>query len=154
MAVSNFRDVFHKLSFVQYPLLGIAMYYTIMSVFTEVEAIWSNFNLGLLFLGLGISFGSLQDVTRPHYSLAKRVFESPSKAKAFVLLLAAEIILFIAMGLFALLGSKSPELREVAFGLIIFGLGMLGMLKTALESAEHHQRVKNTADATGENPVG
>ncbi len=141
-AAFNFRSAFHALSFAQYPLMVIAIIYIGRPFFRDFAALWADFNLGLLFFGLAISFGSLQDITRPHYSMAKRIFETPAKAKALILLLVVEIVFFIAMGLFGLLGSHVEELREVSFGLIIFGLGMLGMLKTALESADYHQRTR------------
>ena len=61
--------IFHYASFLQYPFIIAALYYTYrpliigMEKFDKTEII-SNYNLVLLFFGIAFSFTSLADITK------------------------------------------------------------------------------------------
>jgi hypothetical protein len=42
--------------------------------------------------------------------------------------------------MYGLFVSKNPNIQELSFGTIIFGIGLIGLLKSAVEMAENHQK--------------
>ena len=71
MLQMNFRLIFQYLSYLQYPLMIIGLYFFIVPYLYGIDAlkenpslIFSNFNFGFIFMGLGLSFSSLQDTTK------------------------------------------------------------------------------------------
>jgi hypothetical protein len=53
-------------------------------------------------------------------------------------------VLFLTFGLVGLVWSGAPVLTEIAFGVLSLGIGLLGVLKSGLEMAEHHQKKSAT----------
>lgn len=134
---------FHRLSFVQYPLLAAAVFYCYRPFFSGFEQVFSDINLGLVFFGLAISFATLQDTTKTHYKLAERIFSHPRWSKVIITTIGIEIIFFLLAGLAGIFTAKLPGLTEVAYGMMMLALGMIGMLKSAVEMAEYHSRKRS-----------
>ncbi|AUZ54317.1 hypothetical protein B1L07_03390 [Stenotrophomonas acidaminiphila] len=55
-------------------------------------------------------------------------------------LLTAEALLPIVLGLVGAALADTAALSQLSLGLVAFGLGMIGLLKTAIEMREHHRR--------------
>ena len=62
--------LFHYISYLQYPLMLIALYFAFKPYFNgleitneKIDLIFRNLNNMLIFMGLGISFSTLQDAT-------------------------------------------------------------------------------------------
>jgi uncharacterized membrane protein len=47
-------------------------------------------------------------------------------------------LFLLFFGIFGIFFSTSEMLKEIAFGLMVLAIGMLGMLKAAIEMAQHH----------------
>ena len=69
----NFKATFHYISYLQYPLMLIGLYFVFNPYLSGVEKlrenpdlIFQNLNNALIFMGLGISFSSLQDKKATH----------------------------------------------------------------------------------------
>lgn len=135
------RDFFHKISYLQYPLMILGSYYVIHPMIDGYQNIWSDYNKLLVFYGLAISFSTLQDTTKTQNKLSERIWKDPKKSKMAIVYFAVLAFLSIALGLFCLLGTQNKNLNEISFGLLALGVGLVGLLKAALEMAEHHQRV-------------
>ncbi len=93
-----------------------------------------------MFLGLGVGFSTLQDTTKTQNSISKRVFENPKYAQRFIFFVAVLVAFFVGVGLFGTLISNNTILNELAIGCLGLGIGMMGMLKGAIEMAEHHRK--------------
>lgn len=143
---ATLRRWFHLLSFLQYPLLVPAVFFCYRPFFNELEGLFQDLNAGLVFFGLAISFSTLQDTTKTHYKLAERLFRNPRISFGFLALLIVEIVVFIVAGLVGMMSTSDSALKEVSFGIIVFGLGLTGLLKSAVEMAEYQQR-KAAAEA-------
>ena len=146
----NFRQIFQYLSYMQYPLMLIALYYMIAPYFHGFAAlkanpglIFSHFNLGFLFMGLGISFASLQDTTKTQNKFSLQIWESPQKGKIAIILMSLMILLFLTCGLIGYVFSPQGGLKEMSVGAIVLSLGMFGFLKAAVEMFENHRKDKN-----------
>ncbi len=134
------KKTFHLISYLQYPFLIVALYYCYREfIFTGAPS-FPDINKGLMFLGLGVSFSTLQDTTKTQNSLSKRVFENPKYAQRFIFAVAVLVGLFVAVGLFGTLISNNSTLNELAIGCLGLGIGMMGMLKAVIEMAEHHRK--------------
>ena len=143
---TNPRDVFQAISYLQYPLMLVALGYTIKPYVTGFDGIWEDLNYGLLYAGIGIGLSSLQDPTRTQNEISRKVWQDPRKGRAMLWAMAVPTLLMLVVGL---AGSYRPEndiIQQVSMGLFSMGLGMIGLLKTAIEMFEHHRLDKNATD--------
>lgn len=110
----------------------------------EPSLLYESLNSVLIFMGLGVSFSSLQDSSKTQNKLSKKIWEDPVKGKIMIALMALLILFFLGTGLSAYYFMDSGFLREIAIGVMILGSGMFGILKTAIEMFEHHRRDKRS----------
>jgi hypothetical protein len=122
------RQVFQWLSYAQYPALLVTAVYMVQSVIAMTAfrtAGWGPVldlaNLVLLYGGVAIGLSSLQDPSKTQNKISRRVWMDPAKGRVLLWILALEAFI------------------PIALGLVAFGLGMIGLLKTAIEMREHHR---------------
>ncbi|MCH7400847.1 hypothetical protein ACFOUP_12775 [Belliella kenyensis] len=146
----NFKEVFHKISYLQYPLMLIAVYFAFSPYILGLDALKANpglifqqLNTSLIFMGLGISFSSLQDTTKTQNKFSKDIWENPKKGKVTIILMAMFILLILIIGLGGYLIADDGALKNLSIGFIVLGLGMFGFLKAAIEMFENHRKDKN-----------
>lgn len=146
----NLKVIFHYISYLQYPLMLIAFYYALSPYLSGIENLKDNTNLiflklntGLIFMGLAVSFSSLQDTTKTQNKFSKDIWENPKKGKIVISVMAITIFLFIILGLVSYLNSFDGILNDLSIGFIVLGLGMFGFLKAAIEMFENHRKDKN-----------
>ena len=139
MKIQSTKDLFNVLSYLSYPLMLVSVIYILRPIFVgNRDALLTDFNSALVFLGLGISFSTLQDTTKTQNNFSLRIYQSRTKSKIFFGLIGFTILLFISMGLYAMLTTERTKLKELAFGMIVLGMGIIGMLKAAMEMGEYH----------------
>lgn len=141
--MKNPKNFFQVISYLQYPLLLIALFYVIHPYFNGFVSIWVDYNNALIFAGLGISFSTLQDTTKTQNNLSKKIWENPIKGRKMLVFMSVFCFLIIIFGMFSMYISESEILKELAFGLVIFGIGYIGLLKAAIEVFENHRKDKN-----------
>lgn len=107
------------------------------------DLLFENINIFLLFMGLGISFSSLQDPTKTQNNFSKKVWQDPKKGKYFIYLICATIVVTLITGLIGFFVTNEGILHELSVGAIVLSLGMFGLLKTAIEMFENHRLDKN-----------
>ncbi len=98
----------------------------------------------MLFMGIGISFSTLQDTQKTQNDFSKRIWENPTKGKVFLTLMGLFTLLLLIGGLIGFFLSDSSVLNELSLGLIVMGIGFLGLLKAAAEMFENHRLDKKT----------
>ena len=133
----SFKKEFHYLSYLQYPFMLVAIFYIFRPILNDLKGLLPDFNTGLVYLGLGISLSTLQDTAKTQNKISKRIFQNPRYAKRFLIVLAIEILVFIGLGLFGFYQNQSNPFKELSYGFLSIGIGMIGMLKSASEMAEH-----------------
>ena len=133
------KQLFHAISYLQYPLLLVALGYVIYPYFKGFDAFWASINNALIFSGLAISFSTLQDTTKTQNDFSRKVWQSPRKGMFALMVISGTTLLFLALGMFGLFVSKGGILKEVSFGVLMLGLGYVGLLKAAIEMHEHHR---------------
>ncbi|WP_158974997.1 hypothetical protein [Cellulophaga sp. L1A9] len=146
----NFKTTFHYISYLQYPLMLIGFYFALSPYLIGMEklrenpdVIFENLNNLLIFMGLGVSFSSLQDTTKTQNNFSKKIWESPKKGKITIITMSVTILLFLILGLIGFLNANNGILKNLAVGLIVLSLGMFGFLKAAIEMFENHRKDKN-----------
>jgi hypothetical protein len=146
----NFKLVFQYISYLQYPLMLIALYFSFIPYLSGLEKLrenpsllFDNLNSALIFMGLGISFSSLQDTTKTQNKLSLNVWESPKKGKIAIILMCMMIMLFLLFGLIGYFSSEKGVLKDMSVGIIVLALGMFGFLKSAIEMFENHRKDKS-----------
>jgi protein-S-isoprenylcysteine O-methyltransferase Ste14 len=111
----------------------------------KADLIFKNLNNVLIFMGLGISFSTLQDTTKTQNKMSRKVWENPKKGKLAILLISLLTLSFILIGLTGYFSTNENKLKELSIGIIIFGIGLIGLLKAAIEMFENHRKDKNDA---------
>ena len=137
------RNTFHKISYLQYPFMLAGLFYAFKPYVVGFNTIWENANLAMIFIGLGISLSTLQDTAKTQNKASRKVWESPKKGKMALNLIAIMAIFLIVLGLYGIYISTSEIFKQLAFGIIVLGIGVVGMLKTAIEMFENHRLDKN-----------
>ena len=103
------------------------------------ETIWEDYNNLLMFMGLAISFSTLQDTTKTQNKISQRVWENPTYGKITIGILLFTTFLLLAIGITGLYAAKDSVLKNLSMGVIVLGLGMIGMAKAMLEMFENHR---------------
>jgi len=100
-------------------------------------------NSVLIFMGLAISFSSLQDTSKTQNKLSKKIWESPAKGKIMIILMCCMILFMLIYGLIGYFVAEKGMIKDLSIGTIVLGLGMFGLLKAAVEMFENHRLDKN-----------
>ena len=111
--------------------------------------VYDDWNYALLYAGVGIGLSSLQDPTRTQNQISRKVWQDPRKGRWMLMLLAAYALGAMAFGLIGAYLSRDTIVNQLSLGLVSFGLGMVGLLKTAIEMREHHRLDKQVVAAEG-----
>ncbi len=138
--MKNAKQVFHYISYLQYPIMLVALYFSFRPLLTNLVTIWADYNKALMFMGIAISFSTLQDTQKTQNNISKRVFENPKYANIFLVVICMQILASVSFGVFGVFISENAAIKEVAFGLILLGMGLVGLLKSAVEMAENHKK--------------
>lgn len=151
----SFKQFFHYLSYIQYPLMIIALFFACKPFFygTEHTPEWldvyfKSMNSMLVFMGLGVSFSTLQDTTKTQNKLSRKVWEHPVKGKVALVILLLMTLGLIAMGLAGFFGLEDTRLKDLSLGTLMMGLGLIGLLKAAMEMFENHRMDRKPPLAT------
>lgn len=133
------RQVFQWLSYLQYPALLVALAYAARPLFNGMQGMLDAYNSALLYAGVGIGMASLQDPTKTQNKVSRKVWEDPRKGRFMLWLITLQTLVPTVLGLLGAALADSTALSQLSLGLVAFGLGMIGLLKTAIEMREHHR---------------
>lgn len=152
------KQIFHSLSYLQYPLLVIGLYLIVKPVFKgydflseNPEYLFQNYNNALIFLGLTLSFASLQDASKTSLSYEKKIWRNPKKAKTIFFFTLFTLAVFCFAGIVGFL-AKESVMKEFSYGSIILSVGLLGYLKLQMEIFEHHSQIKEEKSLIEDKP--
>jgi hypothetical protein len=149
------RDIFQWLSYLQYPALLVALGYGAKSGWTLATTgsgawamVYDDWNYVLLYAGIGIGLSSLQDPTKTQNEVSRRVWQDPRKGRWLLLLISFYTLASMVAGLVGAYLADTTVVNQLSLGLVAFGLGMVGLLKTAIEMREHHRVDKQVASSS------
>ena len=143
---SRVTELFQKISYLQYPAMFAALAYAVKPAFTGLTGIFDDANYALLYMGIGIGLSSLQDPTRTQNEFSRKIWQDPRKGALFLILIAWQAFMMMLAGLVGSYFASDSALNQLSLGLFSLGLGMLGLLKTAIDMYEHHRLDKNATD--------
>ncbi len=143
--MKNPKNFFHMISYLQYPLILIALAFYVPFVMSLLNKAvdWSYLNYSLILLGVALSFSTLQDTTTTQNELSKKIWQDPKKGQRMLYLVAVMALLFMLAGFLFLFVLPIKGAEDVAVGLIVLGIGFIGILKAAIEMFENHRLDKN-----------
>lgn len=113
----------------------------------KINSILKNLNNTLMFMGLSVSFSSLQDTTKTQNNISRKIWEDPIKGKITIAIISMMILFCIISGFSGYFNMHDNKLKDLSIGIIVFGIGLIGMLKSAIEMFENHRLDKNAASA-------
>ena len=113
--------------------------YSFMPFLNGFESVWEYYNNTLIFMGVGISLSTLQDTTKMQNELSRKVWENPKSGKLFLGIISASALLMILVGFYGLYSAEDTVLEELSLGVLVLGIGLIGLLKSAIELFENHR---------------
>lgn len=142
--MDRFFKILHFISFLQYVFIAIALYYCYEPLFKgvrnfNIDMIIHNYNLGLLFLGVALSFASLADVNK-RTKIGDKIFGKEKRAKLWLTLVCFLIVIVFVLGILCKFFMKDQALNNLSVGIFVFGIGMLGLLRMNLEIIKSYQK--------------
>lgn len=137
------KKIFHTVSYLQYPLVLTGGYFALKPYWNDFELNLSDINSCFMFIGLAMSFSTLQDTTKTQYKLAEKIWQSPKKGKAFLAFTFTMILVFLTLGFYGLYFDENEFVTQFSIGLIILSVGFIGALKMMIEMFENHRLDKN-----------
>ncbi len=149
--MEKIKKVFHILSFIQYPMLLLGVFFSIKPFWSGFENISSNpeyffsiYNNALIFFGVAISFSTLQDPNKLSLKFEKKIYKNPKKGKLYIALTIILVFIFFVYGFIGYFGllEKSNIITEFSYGSIILGVGLIGYLKLQIEIFDSHRQNK------------
>lgn len=150
--MDRLKLAFHYVSYLQYVfmLIAIAQFVLLFAQFASLldepelywDALLSVYSNFLFYFGIALSFSTLQDTSKTQNSFSRKIWESPKKGKIALILMVITTAVSIIVGL-ALVGfqAEGGVLKEFGIGLTVFGIGYIGVVKTAGEMYLHHRKV-------------
>jgi hypothetical protein len=156
MDYKSIKQIFHALSYLQYPLYILASVFAIKPYINgldyaieHLDLLISNLNYFFIFLGLGIGFAGLQDINKIHLKFEKKVLHDPIKIKIFLLITAISTALMLLFGVFGYFLIDNKHVHEISLGILILGIGFIGVLKLQLELVEMNSKIpiENKSDS-------
>ena len=114
----TFKQFFHLISYLQYPLMAVVLFFAFKPYVNGLEAI-------------------KQDPSIYFESLNTRIF---------ILAIILMITFILGAGLIGFFSTKEKAINNVSVGLIVLGLSMFGFLKAGVEMFENHRLDKKVAN--------
>lgn len=142
--MNKIKQLFHLLSYLQYPLLVVGLFLIMKPLFRGFDYVVSNpeylfqiYNYALIFLGLALGFASLQDSTKTTLKYERKIWRDSKKAKRTMVVTIFTMFVFLFAGVFGFI-MKDTLIEEFAYGSIVLAVGLLGYLKLQMEMYENH----------------
>ena len=136
--MKTFRDLFQKISYLQYPLLAIGLFFLYRPIVSRLNNLVEDFNLGLVFMGLAITFSTLQDTKKTQNKLSEKIWKNKKYATWFIVYFLFIIFILIALALFWQFGNNAA-LQGLSWGVLSIAMGLVVVVKAGLEMAEYQQ---------------
>jgi hypothetical protein len=137
--MSGVTQFFQIVSYLQYPLMLVAVGCGLKPYFSNFEGTWTAVNQALIFAGLGISFSTLQDTSRTQNEVSRKIWQDPKKGRLALLMFALMALLFLSVGMFGFFVADDGIVKEVAIGTLMLGISYIGLLKAAIEMHDRHR---------------
>jgi len=150
MKESSTKKFFHYLSYLQYPIMVVGLWFIIRPLILKDQGSFlENYNMALIMIGLGISISTLQDTAKTQNKASRKIWEDPGKGKFMIILFSVAILVMIGSGLFFYLATTQSVLQEVSIGIMVVGIGSISMLKAMIEMRENHRKDRSTPEDSG-----
>lgn len=127
------NQIFQFISYIQYPLVLVALFLAYYPMFKGEKIEVETINNVMIFLGLAISFATLQDTTKVQNKLSLRVWQNPVLGKIFLPLMSLLMALSLLIGIYGLFVDRIAILSELSVGLIVLGVGFINFIKASAE---------------------
>lgn len=130
-------------SYLQYPIMLAALIYYIRIIGSLAAGVpnLSAMNQILTLMGVALSFSTLQDTKKTQNKLSLRVWTHKKAGKWALYIMTFMAMACIGFGIYGMHMNASGAVKDLSIGLTIFGIGCLGLVKSALEMYEYHQQV-------------
>ncbi len=134
---------FYYISYLQFPFLVLGVFFTFRPNIVADADVLQDVNLSLIFMGIALSFNSLAGIDNLD-KFSKTIFAKPKAAKIWIIYLLLITAFLLIVGIYLLVIAQTGELRELATGITVLGIGAMGLLKKSIEIIRVVQSGNNT----------
>lgn len=124
---------FNAISYLGYPLMAIAIYYTYAPLFVKDMDMLDSVSKGLVVLGFGLGIYSFKDMGKIN-KLDRFSYKRPKLVMAILAFLAFISISSGAVALYLMFYADKPELQNLAMGMLSLCLGSFGHIRNVLQA--------------------
>lgn len=143
--MKKIKQIFHIISYGQYPLMLVASFF-IMKPFlngkdyiaSNPEIVFEYYNYALIFIGITISLSTLQDPTKVSLKFEKKIWRNPKIGKFVLILIALLVLVFFTYGFIGFMNDKLTD--EFSYGSIVLGIGLIGYIRFLIDVFEYHRK--------------
>ena len=127
----------------------VALYFTYRPIIFGGTDFLTDINTGLVLMGLGLGLDSLKDYSKLNW-LDKKVLHKPKRAKVYFIVLGILILTLIVNGMIGYFSSKESMGKDFSIGLIVFGIGCIGFLRSGILATKDYMHSVNTTSSEEE----
>lgn len=125
-------------------IIYLVKMYLILFESKDLELMLQQINRCFVFLGIALTFSTLQDPEKTQNKFSRKIYENPKKGKVFIGFVWFMSFLLLILGLIGFLTSGDHIISELSFGILSLGIAFIGVLKVAIEMFENHRLDKKT----------
>ena len=123
-------------------IASLVFYVPFILSIAEKNPDWNKLNYVLILFGVALSFSTLQDTNKTQNKFSRKIWENPVKGKIALIVISISAFAFVVIGLFTLYYSKTDNSENISVGITVLGIGLVGLLKSAIEMFENHRTDK------------
>lgn len=119
--------------------MAFALFFIYRPIINKSYNLLNDFNLGLVLMGLAITFSTLQDTKKTQNKLSQKVWSNKKYASRVIVYFLVLIFVLFALAMFWQ-WKGDTALQGLSWGILSIAMGLIGVVKSGLEMAEYQQR--------------
>jgi len=118
--------------------MAFALFFIYRPIINKSYNLLNDFNLGLVLMGLAITFSTLQDTKKTQNKLSQKIWSNKKYASRVIVYFLILIFTLFALAMFWQ-WKGDAALQGLSWGVLSIAMGLIGVVKSGLEMAEYQQ---------------
>ncbi len=137
--MNSFLRTLHYISYGKFIFLLIGIYYVYYPFFDKSVNQIDFIGMGLIFIGIGLSFDALRD-TNVVDPFSKKLYQKPKLLMSFVIVFLVIFFGLLGFSFYLINVVENESLQNIAVGLICTCLGGISLVRQMIETSRKIQR--------------
>jgi hypothetical protein len=137
--MQSFLRILHVISYLKFVFLLLGIGYVYYPFFDKTVNQLDFVGLGLIFIGIGLSFDALRD-TNVVDKYSKKFYQKPKMVISFVIVFLLIFVGLLGFSFYIMNVTENQSIRNIAIGLICTCLGGVSLVRQIIETSRKIQR--------------